>query len=163
MYFDYLFDKESFISNKKFNALENEQIINNEKVLFIKPLSYMNLSGEVVSKYIKYYNINLDDVLIIQDDLDMPVGRYKLLFNRGDGGHNGIKNIITNVKSKEFLRLKIGISKNQDIDTKDYVLGKFDRKELKIIKESFDKLNDFINDYLTMNRDLLFGKYNSKE
>ena len=162
MFLDYLLDKNDFILNKKFNALECEKNINGDKVLFIKPLSYMNLSGEVVIRYINYYKINFNDILVIQDDLDMPVGKYKLMFNHGDGGHNGIKNIISNVNSKEFLRLKIGISKNDKIDMKDYVLGKFSKEEISNINNTFVELNDIIVDYLSLNRDLLMGKYNTK-
>ncbi len=162
MFLDYLFDNNSFKINKKFNALEFEKIINGERIIFIKPLSYMNLSGEVVIKYINYYKIAVNDVLIIQDDLDMSVGKYKLLFNHGDGGHNGIKNIILNLNSKEFLRLKIGISKNNNINMKDYVLGKFNKEEIAIINETFNELRDFINDYISLNKDLLMGKYNTK-
>lgn len=162
MFLDFLFDNNSFKINKKFNALEFEKIINGERIIFIKPLSYMNLSGEVVIKYINYYKIAVNDVLIIQDDLDMSVGKYKLLFNHGDGGHNGIKNIILNLNSKEFLRLKIGISKNNNINMKDYVLGKFNKEEIAIINETFNELRDFINDYISLNKDLLMGKYNTK-
>ena len=104
MYLDYIVGKDCFSLNKKNNALECEKIINNTKILFIKPLSYMNLSGEVILKYLKYYKIDINDLLVIHDDLDMPLGSYKLLYNRGDGGHNGIKNIILNINSKEFLR-----------------------------------------------------------
>ena len=71
-----------FKLNKKFNALEYETIINNERVMFIKPLSFMNLSGEVVIKYVNYYKINISDILVIQDDLDMEVGKYKLMYNQ---------------------------------------------------------------------------------
>ena len=160
MFLDY--NGYDFKLNKKFNALECETTINDEKVMFIKPLSFMNLSGEVVVKYVKYFKIKLSDILVIQDDLDMEVGKYKLMYNHGDGGHNGIKNIILSLGSREFLRLKIGISKKKEIDTKDYVLGKFSPKELKNINLVFDKLNSFIIDYINLNRDLLMGKYNSK-
>ena len=163
MYLDYMLGSGSFSLNKKFNALECEKNINGEKVLFIKPLSYMNLSGEVVIKYINFYKISIDNLLVIQDDLDMPVGKYKLLFNHGDGGHNGIKNIILNVNGNSFLRLKIGISKNDLIDTKDYVLGKFSREEVDILNNSFINLKDFITDYISLNKDLLMGKYNTKK
>ena len=122
----------------------------------------MNLSGESVIKYVNYYKIKTEDILVIQDDLDMEVGRSKLLFKHGDGGHNGIKNIILNIGSNEFLRLKIGIGKNSSIDTKDYVLGKFSTNEIKILENKFTDLNNFINDYIIMNRDVLIGKYNTK-
>lgn len=155
------FLKESFNLNKKFNALELEKNINGERVLFVKPLSYMNLSGEVVSKYVNFYKISLDDILIIQDDLDMDIGKFKFLFNHGDGGHNGIKNIILNLCSKSFLRLKIGISKTNG-DVKDYVLGKFNSSSLDIIDNSFKKLEEVIPDFINLSRDSLVNKYNSQ-
>ena len=160
MFLDYL--GYEFILNSKFNALECETTINNQKVLFIKPLSFMNLSGEVVSKYVNYYKISLDDILVIQDDLDMEIGKYKTMYNHGDGGHNGIKNIIQNLESREFLRLKIGISKDKNIEVRDYVLGKFSSSELKNIKHVFDNLDNFVNDYVSYDREILMGKYNSK-
>ena len=162
MFLDYVTNKHEFNVNKKFNAMEYETIIDGEKVLFIKPLTFMNLSGEAVIKYVNFYKLNSDDVLVIQDDLDMETGKYKLMYNRGDGGHNGIKNIIFNLGTREFLRLKIGISKT-NIDTKDYVLGKFSKVELGIINNTLKKLDCFINDYVAMNRVLLIGKYNSRE
>ncbi len=162
MFLDYITANVEFVLNKKFKAMELETNINGDKVLFIKPLTYMNLSGETVLKYVNYYKIQINDVLVIQDDLDMALGNYKLLFNRGDGGHNGIKNIISLLGSREFLRLKIGISKS-NIDTRDYVLGNFSKKELEVIDHTFLKLKSFINDYVSMNRDILMGKYNTKE
>jgi len=161
MYLDYVFG-DNFNLNKKFNAMEYETIINGEKIMVIKPLTYMNLSGDSVVKYVNYYKIKLDDLLVIQDDLDMDVGRCKLLFNHGDGGHNGIKSIINSLASRQFLRLKIGISSSGDIDTKDYVLGKFGINDITKVNDSFMYLKDFIYDYVSMNRDLLMGKYNSK-
>ena len=92
----------------------------------------------------------------------MDVGRIKLLFNHGDGGHNGINNIILNINSRKFLRLKIGISNIEFGDTKDYVLGKFNSHELKLINDSFHVLDNFIQDYINLNRDILIGKYNSR-
>ena len=162
MFLDYVTNKHEFILNKKFNAMEYETNINGEKVLFIKPLTFMNLSGDAVIKYVNFYKLNSDNILVIQDDLDMEIGKYKLMFNRGDGGHNGIKNIILNLGTREFLRLKIGISK-ANIDTKDYVLGKFTKNEIIILNDTFSKLHNFIDDYVNMHKDLLIGKYNSKE
>ena len=129
--------------------------------IVIKPTTYMNLSGEAVLKYVNYYKIGIDDILIIQDDLDMDIGSYKLMYNHGDGGHNGIKNIILNLSSKCFLRLKIGISKDKTIDTKNYVLGKFDKTEIDKLNNVFLNLKDFISDFEEMNRDKLIGKYNT--
>ena len=162
MFLDYITNHQEFKLNKKFKAMECELNIDGEKVLFIKPLTFMNLSGEAIIKYVKFHKLAMENILVIQDDLDMPIGKYKLLFNHGDGGHNGIKNIVLNLGSKEFLRLKIGISK-ANIDTKDYVLGNFNKAENKILDDTFSKLNYFIYDYLNLSKDMLIGKYNSKE
>ena len=162
MFLDYVTNNAEFKLNKKNSALEYEAIINNEKVLFIKPQTFMNNSGESIIKYLNFYKLQPSDILIVQDDLDMDIGRYKLLYNHGAGGHNGIKNIILNLQSREFLRLKIGISKVKS-NTRDYVLGKFGKDDLKILDEAFLKLNNFVFDYLTLNRDLLIGKYNVRE
>lgn len=159
MFLDYITNNQTFIINKKFNAMEYETNVKGEKILFIKPLTFMNLSGESVIKYVNYYKIKISDVLVIQDDLDMEIGKYKLMYNHGDGGHNGIKNIILNLDSREFLRLKIGISK-ANINTKDYVLGKFNSVEKNVINDVFYQLSNFIYDYVNLNRDLLTGKYN---
>ena len=160
MYLDYLFGTD-FTLNNKFLAMEKEVYVNNEKIMIIKPTTYMNLSGEAVLKYVNYYKIGIDDILIIQDDLDMDIGSYKLMYNHGDGGHNGIKNIILNLSSKCFLRLKIGISKDKTIDTKNYVLSKFDKTEIDKLNNVFLNLKDFISDFEEMNRDKLIGKYNT--
>lgn len=162
MFLDYITNNAKFSINKKFDAMEYETTICNERIIFIKPLTFMNLSGETVSKYANFYKVASEDILIVQDDLDMNLGKYKLLFNRGDGGHNGIKNIILNLGNKQFLRLKIGISKANG-DTRDYVLGKLSKEEYDKILLVFKKLKEFIIDYVTINRDLLIGKYNVRE
>lgn len=160
MYLDYIFG-DKFVLNKRFRAMEYITMINNEKVIVIKPITYMNLSGEAVWQYVSYYKIECSDILVIQDDLDMNLGRIKLLFNHGVGGHNGIKNIVDKLSSKAFLRLKIGISKSIDVNTKDYVLGKFNDNDLVVLKDTFSLLNNFIDDYISLDRDKLIGKYNS--
>ncbi len=162
MFLNYITNNAEFKLNKKFNALQYEDIVESEKILFIKPLTFMNNSGEAIVKYLNFYKLQPSDVLVIQDDLDMEVGKYKLLFNHGDGGHNGIKNIILNLQSRGFLRLKIGISK-ANVNTKDYVLGNFSKSELAIIEDTFLKLKNFVTDYIVLNRDLLMGKYNVRE
>ena len=150
------FDKE------KFNAKFLEYNYNGEKIIFIKPLSYMNLSGSVVKKFVDFYKISLNDVLIIQDDLDMPFGKVKFVFNSSSGGHNGIKDIEKNLGSKEYIRLKIGISNDKMIDTKDYVLGQFNAEELKILEKVYEKLGNVVDDFCNLSLDLLMNKYNNK-
>lgn len=161
MFLDFILD-DNFLLNKKMNALEYDTIINGERVVFIKPLSYMNLSGEVVSKYLSFYKLSSNDLFVIQDDLDLPLSLYKVMFNHGDGGHNGIKDIIKNINTKEFMRLKIGISKNKDMDTKDYVLGRFSKEDLDNLNKCFFKLKDVIYDFISLDYSNFMQKYNTK-
>lgn len=158
---DYLSDKYSIdVTKKKFDGLYGIGIIDSEKVIFLKPLSYMNLSGEVVIKFVNYFNIDFDDIMVIQDDLDMKLGSFKFSFNHNSGGHNGIKNIIDMLKSKRFLRLKIGIG-SSDGDVISYVLGKFNNEELNTLNNVFGMLNDVVLDFVNLDRDRLLSKYNS--
>ena len=159
MFFDFL-GIDSFTLNKKMNSYESFKKINGEKVIFVKPTTFMNLSGSTVKKYMDYYNMTLDDLLIIQDDLDMKIGNYKFSYNHNHGGHNGIKNIIECLDSKSFLRVKIGILNHSFLNDKDFVLGKFNKEELKIINNIFRELENIIEDFLVLSRDKLMGKYN---
>ena len=162
MLLDYIFTCSKFVENKKMCAMEYVTNINGEKVIIIKPLTYMNLSGDAVIRYVNFYKIDINDVLVIQDDLDMPLGRVKLIYNHGDGGHNGIKDIALKLSSKKFLRVKIGIGKSDLCETKDYVLGKFKVDEKLILERVFLSLKEIVNDYVSMNIDNLLQKYNSK-
>lgn len=146
----------------KFNGLYFETIINDKKVIFLKPQSYMNLSGEVVIKFVNYFKINIDDILVISDDLDLFFLNFKLRDSGSCGGHNGLRNIEQHLGSNNYKRLKIGISNNKDIDTKDYVLGKFSKEELSKLDDLFININDVIDDYFKMNFKDLMCKYNRK-
>ena len=119
----------SFNENKKFNALECCFNLNGEKVIFGKPLTYMNLSGSSVTLYVNYYNIELSDILIIHDDLDMVLGKIRFVFDSSSGGHNGIKNIILHTGSQNFNRIRVGIDRSKYIKVVDYVLSRFTKDE----------------------------------
>lgn len=152
----------SFNENDKFFAFECSFNLNGEKVIIIKPLTYMNLSGSCISLYIDYYNLELSDILVIQDDLDMSLGKIRFVFDSSSGGHNGIKDIIYKLGSQRFSRLKIGISNDKGINTKDYVLGRFSGYESRVLKESYKKLYNLIEDFILYDVDKLKQIYNSK-
>lgn len=156
---DFYAQKNNLIFKKKFDGLYSEQIINNEKVLFLKPQTYMNLSGKCVKDYTNYFNINLEDVLIIYDDYNFEVGTFRIKRDGSDGGHNGIKNIIENLKTDKIKRVRIGISKNT-IPLEDYVLQKFSKEEIKAINELLPTIADIINDFISLDIDSLMQKYN---
>ncbi len=135
-------------------------IEDNNEVIFIKPQTYMNLSGLAVSKFVNFYKIPVEDILIIQDDLDMEVGTYKLKNNSSSGGHNGIKSIINELNSEEFGRLKIGIGKSDRIPVDKYVLSKFTNDELEKINNIYDKLNNVIDMFIKEGFENTKQKYN---
>ena len=163
MFIDYFAEKnKTVIDKKKFNGFYGEINVDGEKVLLLKPLSYMNLSGEVVIKFIKYFKIDIKDVLIIHDDLDLPTGKIRLRESGSSGGHNGIKNITEHLNTENFKRLKIGISNNKDIDTKDYVLGKFSSEEKEILDNLKEEVANIQRDFITLDFDRLMNKYNKK-
>lgn len=137
-----------------------KQTINNENVLFIKPTTYMNLSGQAVQYYLNYYKIDTKDLLVIQDDMDLDIGKVRLKFKSSAGGHNGIKDIIKNIKTDEFLRLKIGISKPTN-DTIEFVLGKFPKLDLEILNNNMNMYNQIITDFINDTKiETLMNRYN---
>ena len=107
------------------------------------------------------FKINIDDILVINDDLDINIGKYKLKANGSSGGHNGLKNIENNLETNKYKRLKIGISNDKNRDTKDYVLGKFSIEEKKILDNIIEKSENIINDFFLISFDLLMTKYNN--
>ena len=146
----------------KFNGLYIETNLFDEKVIFLKPQSYMNLSGGVVRKFIDFYKISVNDILVISDDLDLNIGNFKFKDKGSSGGHNGLKDIERNLGTQEYNRLKIGIANNKFVDTKDYVLGKFSKNDLDIYKELAETVIKFINDFFELDVISLMNKYNRK-
>lgn len=160
MVLDYYAMKHGFSFQKeKFHGLYFETIIQGEKVIFLKPQSYINLSGEVISKFVDYYKISISDIFVIHDDLDLPFTKMKLKKSGSSGGHNGLKNIELHLHTKDYKRLKIGISNDKKMDTKDYVLGKFD--DLKNLEEVINRAYLILEDHFLLSFDNLMNRYNS--
>ena len=131
------------------NKMESYFYISDDKeVIFIKPQTYMNLSGLTVSKIVKFYKIENDDILVIQDDLDMEVGSFKLKNNSSAGGHNGIKSIISELNSDAFGRLKIGIGKDNRISVDRYVLSKLPKEDIDKINANTSEFNKIIDMFI---------------
>lgn len=146
--------------SNKFKGLYYEKNVNGEKYVFLKPQTYMNLSGISVSSFIKFYKLTFKDVLIIHDDLDLPVGKFRIKINSSSGGHNGIKDIIASLHTDAFARVKIGISNDTNKDTKDYVLGNFSKEELTKIENNFNSIFDIIENFDYEDITNLMSKYN---
>ena len=112
-------------AKKAFNALLAKGTFAGQPVMLVKPQTYMNLSGESVAPIVKYHNATAADLLVIQDDIDLPVGRMRVRKNGSCGGHNGIRNIIERLGTQAFARLKLGVGKDRS-NVIAHVLGKFD-------------------------------------
>lgn len=148
---------------EKFNALYYESRFNGDKVLFVKPLTFMNLSGDAVVKFVNYYDIDINDILVIHDDLDLPFGSYKLKKDSSAGGHNGIKSIINRLGTQSFSRLKVGVSNNKNIDTKDYVLGSFGKNEKDVLDSNQKIFNEIIESFINNGIERTMNIYNTKK
>jgi len=139
-----------FLFEKKFNALVAVGIFKKWKLLFLKPQTYMNLSGDAVSRALNFYKIVPDQMLVAHDELDLPLGEIKLKRNGGHNGHRGIKDIMQKASTDKFWRLKIGIGRpdNPQIDVVDWVLSKFSEEEKQKIlaqkKLLMAKLEEFL-------------------
>ena len=151
------------IDKKKFSGLYRELRIASEKVILLKPQKFMNLSGEVIKKFVDYFKIDIEDILIICDDMDLPTGRYKLKNKGRTAGHNGLKNIELHLNTNEYKRLKIGISRDNEISSADYVLGRPEKEDEQSIKDIISKGPFIINDFLTFPFDKLMSKHNYQD
>lgn len=145
---------------EKFNGLFYEINSNGDKVVFIKPQTYMNNSGDCVGKFVKYYNVSNQDIMVIHDDLDISVGNIKFKINSSSGGHNGIKSIISHLGNNGFFRMKLGIKGVEKRDVVDFVLGKFSKNELVLF--DFNKCNNSIDDFIKYDYEYVMNKYNGK-
>ena len=163
-FLDYYLDTKNIHEkwSKKFDGEYIQTTIEKEKVIFLKPLTYMNLSGNSVIQLVQYFHVELDDILIISDDLDLNIGNFKLKDSGSSGGHNGLKSIENQLGSNQYKRLKIGISKNNDMDTKDYVLGSFSKEDKETLNELFKQLVLVLDDYFVLPFGDLMSKYNRK-
>ena len=133
------------IDKKEFAALTAK----NNQVILVKPQTYMNNSGEAVSQIMKYYHIDINDLLIIYDDLDLKYGQLRLRLKGSSGGHNGIKSIINYIHSENFKRIRIGIEKNPLIETADYVLGKVEKDKQQLFDDSIEKASQAAIEFIT--------------
>ncbi|MDD2518509.1 MAG: aminoacyl-tRNA hydrolase, partial [Bacilli bacterium] len=151
------------IDKEKFKGLYGEFNHNGEKIMLLKPMKYINLSGEVIRDFIGYFKIDIDDVFIICDDMSFSVGEFKLKYKGSSGGHNGLKNIELHLNTSEYKRMKIGISKDNLIDTRDYVLGKFSVEDMQKLEEIINIFPKIIEDFLELSFNNLMNKYNKKQ
>ncbi|GEL78258.1 aminoacyl-tRNA hydrolase [Tenuibacillus multivorans] len=128
------------INKSGFESNYAEEHWKGEKIILVKPQTYMNLSGQAVKKIVDYYSIDPQDILVIYDDLDLPSGKIRLRQKGGHGGHNGIRSIIDQLGTKEFNRIRFGIGRPEtNMDIIDYVLGKFSKNEKQRVEPAIEQ------------------------
>lgn len=141
--------------------------IGNQQIVLAKPQTYMNLSGDAVGALMRKYKLKLSDILIVHDDLDLPLGKIRIRANGSAGGHNGLKSIIASVGSTEFARLKIGIGRPESAepgrrDVVDHVLSDFDAVDRKITEEAIVRAIDAIEVLLDQGLEVAMNRLNPK-
>ncbi|MCX6823302.1 MAG: aminoacyl-tRNA hydrolase [candidate division SR1 bacterium] len=141
----------------KYDEKYKSELCKDQDVLFLKPMEFMNRSGGAVSAVAKFYKIDAKDILVIHDDIDLPVGKVQLKLGGSSAGHNGLKDIILKLGTKEFYRLRIGVDRpaNQDdashgrsTEVADYVLSDFKKEEKKRIEDKMSEIEDYISEFL---------------
>ena len=150
------------IQRLKFKALTNLFTISGEKVLVMKPVTYMNLSGEAVRPAADFYKIPPERILVVSDDTALPAGRLRIRKGGSAGGHNGLKSIIQHLGSDQFPRLRVGVGKNPhpDYDMADWVLGKFTGEDKKKMDQAVERAAEAIECILKDGLDRGMSRFN---
>lgn len=150
------------VQKLKHKALTNTCTVSGVKVLLMKPITYMNLSGEAVGEAARFYKIPPERVLVISDDTSLPVGKLRVRKSGSAGGHNGLKSIIQHLGTDQFPRVKIGVGEkpHPDYDMADWVLGKFQNEDKKVIDEMVQKAAKAAAYYIKEGPDKTMGRFN---
>ncbi|MDD6483187.1 MAG: aminoacyl-tRNA hydrolase [Clostridiales bacterium] len=162
---DYIADKLGIKVNKlKYKALWGEANINGEKVLLIKPQTYMNNSGESLMEFVSFYKVPIENLIVINDDISIEAGRLRIRPKGSAGGHNGLKSIIYLLKSDEFVRIKMGVGapQSKEYDLADYVLGHFTKEEIPIMEDAIVRAAGAVEEIIKNGAASAMNKYNQR-
>ena len=148
------------VDQNKFKGLYAKVKYHGEDIILLKPQTYMNLSGESVNAVMNFFKIDKEDLLVIYDDLDMPVGKLRLRKTGSAGGHTGIKNIIAHLNSQDFKRIRVGIDRHKYMNVADYVLSRFSKVESEAIEQGIENAANAVLDYLDNDFNHAMNYYN---
>lgn len=150
------------IRRLRFRALTAAVTLCGKKVLLMKPMTYMNLSGEAVSEASRFYKLDASHVLVVSDDISLPLGKIRIRREGSAGGHNGLKSIIAHLGTEEFPRLKVGVGSkpHPEYDLADWVLSSFSSEDNKLIGRSVVQAADAIECILSEGIEKAMGKFN---
>lgn len=152
------------VSEKKHKALCGRGAIEGQKVVLMKPQTFMNLSGESIRAAVDFYKVDPEDIIIIYDDISLEPGQLRIRLKGSAGGHNGIKNIIAHLGTQEFPRIKVGIgAKPPRMDLADYVLSRFSQGEQKLMDDAFKEAADAAVMMMTDGAERAMNHFNTKK
>lgn len=158
---DYLARQHQIKVNKiKHKALLGEMTIGGEKVLLVKPQTYMNLSGETVQSLMHYYKVPLDQLIVIYDDVDLSPGKVRIRKKGSAGTHNGMRHIIQRLQKDEFPRIRIGVGQSEIIPLKDFVLSGFSKDEIPLMEEAVIRSAQAVVETIKSGLDKAMNLYN---
>ncbi|MBW6411141.1 aminoacyl-tRNA hydrolase [Clostridium weizhouense] len=147
------------INRQKFKGMYGEGFIDNNKVILLKPTTYMNLSGESIREICNFYKIDNENILVIYDDISLDLGRLRIREKGSAGGHNGIKSIIANLSTDIFPRIKVGVGQ-PNVNLVNYVLGKFTKEENEILEESIEATIQAVREVVSVDLKSAMNKFN---
>ncbi len=150
------------IQRLRFKALTNTAVLGGQGALLMKPVTYMNLSGEAVGEAARFYKLDPAHVLIISDDVDLPLGKLRIRTGGSAGGHNGLKSIIRHLGTDQFPRLKVGVGgkPHPDYDMADWVLGKLQGEDKKVLDEAVKRAADAVECFLREGPQRAMNRFN---
>lgn len=149
------------ITKNKFKGLYETGIIQNEKVILLKPQTYMNSSGESIKEVCDFYNIKPEQIIVIYDDIDVEKGKIKLRKKGGPGSHNGMKSVIQELSTTDFMRIRVGIGQPEfKNDMINYVIGKVPEEEQKLLQQGTKKAAEAIEEIIKNGIDIAMNKFN---
>lgn len=149
------------VDKLKHRALIGQGRIGGEKVLLVKPQTYMNLSGESLASIVNYYDADIEKVIVIYDDIDLDVGKLRIRKKGSSGSHNGMRSIVKCLGSTDFPRIRIGVSKpEKNMDLADFVLSRFSKEDRVFVDESIDRVVKTVEEIMNTDLDRAMNMYN---
>lgn len=161
---DYLSEKYQIpVKQAGYKALYGSGYIEGQKVILLKPQTFMNLSGDSVIEFARFYKVEPKNIIVISDDISLDVGRIRVRGKGSAGGHNGLKSIIYQLRSDEFVRVRLGVGeKHEGEDLANHVLGRFNKEQIPVMEDAIIKAQQAVFEVIKNGVDSAMNKYNSK-
>ncbi len=150
------------VKKLKFKGLYGETSIGGEKVILLKPQTYMNLSGESIREFASFFKIPVENIIVISDDINLEAGRLRIRKKGSAGGHNGLKSIIYQLNSEEFPRIRVGVdgSLREKMELADFVLARFGKDEIPVLEDAIKRAKKAAEEIILRGSDSAMNKYN---